>query len=82
MVITWLLMWLNLSVATLNITLQLLIIYRYRLNNQSTNMIFSFNYNLTILFGDQLNLILDYPKHACLRYDHGSPNHIQALIKQ
>ena len=30
MVITWLLMWLNVSVATLNITLQLLVIYRYR----------------------------------------------------
>ena len=45
-------------------------------------MILSFNYNLTILFGDQLNLILDYPKHACPWYDHGSPNHIQALIKQ
>ena len=27
---TWLLMWLNVSVATLNATLQLLVIYRYR----------------------------------------------------
>ena len=26
----WLLMWLNVSVATLNATLQLLVIYRYR----------------------------------------------------
>ena len=28
MVMTWLLMWLNLSVATLNVTLQLLVIYK------------------------------------------------------
>ena len=28
---TWLLMWLNVSVATLNATLQLLVLYRYRL---------------------------------------------------
>ena len=32
LVMTWLLMWLNLSVATLNTTLQLLVIYRYRLD--------------------------------------------------
>ena len=29
MVMTWQLMWLNLSVATLNATLQLLVIYRF-----------------------------------------------------
>ena len=27
---TWLLMWLNVSIATLNATFQLLVIYRYR----------------------------------------------------
>ena len=30
MVMTWLLTWLSVSVATLNVTLQFLVIYRYR----------------------------------------------------
>ena len=33
----WLLMWLNVSVATLNATLQLLVIYRFAI----TNVVFS-----------------------------------------
>ena len=42
---TWLLMWLNISVATLNATLQLLVIYRYRLEtNRNT-----FSWNVTSL---------------------------------
>ena len=33
---TWLLTWLNVSVAKLNATLQLLVIYRYRLQPSSS----------------------------------------------
>ena len=39
MVMTWQLMWLNLSVATLNATLQLLVIYRYRYRQIHVNQI-------------------------------------------
>ena len=48
---TWLLMWLNMSVATLNATLQLLVIYRFVKNHEVPDLLAT---------GSQV----DYPRKA------------------
>ena len=49
---TWLLTWLNVSVAILNATLQLLVIYRYRLRDKGEVEILE---NITKSYGTTTN---------------------------
>ena len=53
---TWLLTWLNVSVAKLNATLQILVIYRYRLNLEEVAG--EIEYKSRIYGGDRLEIIL------------------------
>ena len=49
-------MWLNVSVTTLNTTLQLLVIYRYRLNSEEVAG--EIEFKSRIYGGDRLEIIL------------------------